>query len=245
MNERELVYVDRQRDLVAIPSVAGVLHGKQEIKLLWPLPSMAPSSGRRGSLVSSIGDPSAGAPIPAVSEGHWTVRPRHCVRREPRGCRQRMYGIAGFAGYLCARGSTLLACRSDQRRRPSHGASCTSGGPDLGRRWSSPPLQDRRARFIRQIVKIKGCRAVDMAGGAAKAATQARIDATVDHKEDPSPPCSKSLPQNGIDVYVDDIRREILEARLPLTPIVRCGGARRRRRRVRTACHQVCSCNGS
>jgi NADPH-dependent curcumin reductase CurA len=84
--------------------------------------------------------------------------------------------------------------------------------------------------FVGQIAKIKGCRAVGIAGGAAKCdwlVKELGFDAAVDYKAGPVYQTLKAAAPNGIDIYFDNVGGEILEACLPLMNvggrIVCCG----------------------
>jgi NADPH-dependent curcumin reductase CurA len=70
---------------------------------------------------------------------------------------------------------------------------------------------------VGQIAKIKGCRAVGIAGGVEKCRyliTDLGFDAAIDYKsEDVSAALRKACP-NGINVYFDNVGGEILEAAL-------------------------------
>jgi NADPH-dependent curcumin reductase len=72
---------------------------------------------------------------------------------------------------------------------------------------------------VGQIAKIKGCRAVGIAGGQAKcdyAVDELGLDACVDYKTgDLSAALSKACP-NGVDVYFDNVGGEILKSVLSL-----------------------------
>ena len=69
---------------------------------------------------------------------------------------------------------------------------------------------------VGQIAKIKGCRAVGIAGGPEKCrfVTDLGFDAGIDYKsEDVTRPCAKHCP-NGINVYFDNVGGDILDAAL-------------------------------
>jgi NADPH-dependent curcumin reductase CurA len=71
--------------------------------------------------------------------------------------------------------------------------------------------------IVGQIAKIKGCRAVGIAGGANKCrylVSELGFDAAIDYKsEDVSEALRKSCPQ-GINIYFDNVGGDILEAAL-------------------------------
>jgi len=84
--------------------------------------------------------------------------------------------------------------------------------------------------LVGQIAKIKGCRAVGIAGGTAKCdwlGKQLGFDAAVDYKAGSVYGALKAAAPNGIDVYFDNVGGDILEACLPLMNvggrIVCCG----------------------
>ncbi len=84
--------------------------------------------------------------------------------------------------------------------------------------------------FVGQIGKIKGCRVVGIAGGAAKCdwlVNQLGFDAAVDYKAGSVHATLKAAVASGIDVYFDNVGGDILEACLALMNvrgrIVCCG----------------------
>jgi len=84
--------------------------------------------------------------------------------------------------------------------------------------------------LVGQIAKIKGCRAVGIAGGTAKCdwlAKELGFDAAVDYKAGSIYGALKAAAPSGIDVYFDNVGGDILEACLPLMHvggrIVCCG----------------------
>jgi NADPH-dependent curcumin reductase CurA len=69
--------------------------------------------------------------------------------------------------------------------------------------------------IVGQIAKIKGCRAVGIAGGQAKCdwlVKELGFDAAVDYKSGPIFKSLKAAAPNGIDVYFDNVGGDILEA---------------------------------
>jgi NADPH-dependent curcumin reductase CurA len=71
--------------------------------------------------------------------------------------------------------------------------------------------------IVGQIAKIKGCRAVGIAGGKDKCAwltTELGFDAAVDYKQGDVFKALKAAAPDGIDVYFDNVGGEILEASL-------------------------------
>ena len=82
-----------------------------------------------------------------------------------------------------------------------------------------------------QIARIKGCRVIGIAGGEEKCRwlrEQARVDATVDYKNEDVEARLQELCPNGIDVYFDNVGGRMLEIVLGLIAmnarIVLCGG---------------------
>src|SRR5205823_1894678 len=72
--------------------------------------------------------------------------------------------------------------------------------------------------FVGQIAKLKGCRAVGIAGGAAKCdwlEKELGFDAAVDYKAGSVYETLKAAAPSGIDVYFDNVGGDILEACLP------------------------------
>jgi NADPH-dependent curcumin reductase CurA len=85
--------------------------------------------------------------------------------------------------------------------------------------------------FVGQMAKIKGCRAVGIAGGAAKCdwlVNELGFDAAVDYKAGSLYATLKAAAPGGIDVYFDNVGGDILEACLPLMNVrgrIACCGA--------------------
>jgi NADPH-dependent curcumin reductase len=72
---------------------------------------------------------------------------------------------------------------------------------------------------VGQIAKIKGCRAVGIAGGKRKcdfAVNELGFDACVDHHGAPFPQELKAACPNGVDVYFENVGGRVLNAVLPL-----------------------------
>ncbi len=71
--------------------------------------------------------------------------------------------------------------------------------------------------FVGQIAKIKGCRAVGVAGGEAKCAlltTKLGYDAAVDHKAGGLTRALRAACPDGVDVYFDNVGGQVLESAL-------------------------------
>jgi NADPH-dependent curcumin reductase CurA len=72
---------------------------------------------------------------------------------------------------------------------------------------------------VGQIAKIKGCRAVGLAGGPEKCrylVEELGFDAAIDYKHEPVPEALRKHCLKGIDVYFDNVGGEILDAALAL-----------------------------
>jgi NADPH-dependent curcumin reductase CurA len=72
--------------------------------------------------------------------------------------------------------------------------------------------------IVGQIAKIKGCRAVGIAGGAAKCqwlTADLGFDAAIDYKAGGVAKALRAAAPNGVDVYFDNVGGDILEACLP------------------------------
>ena len=72
---------------------------------------------------------------------------------------------------------------------------------------------------VGQIAKIKGCRAVGIAGGKRKCdfvVNELGFDACVDHHSAPLPQNLKAACPNGVDVYFENVGGRVLNAVLPL-----------------------------
>jgi NADPH-dependent curcumin reductase CurA len=121
-----------------------------------------------------------------------------------------VYGIAGLTAYF-----GLLRVG---RPRPGETLVVSAAAGSVG-------------SFVGQIGKIKGCRVVGIAGGAAKCdwlANELGFDAAVDYKAGSVYQALKAAAPSGIDVYFDNVGGEILEACLPLMNVggrVVCCGA--------------------
>ena len=83
---------------------------------------------------------------------------------------------------------------------------------------------------VGQIAKLKGCRVVGIAGGAAKCAymtDELGFDAAVDYREEGAFKAIRKACPNGVDVYFDNVGGEILDYALaclaPRARVVICG----------------------
>jgi hypothetical protein len=84
---------------------------------------------------------------------------------------------------------------------------------------------------VGQIAKIKGCRAIGIAGGAEKCrwlTDEAGFDAAIDYKSETVPARLKELCPKGIDIFFDNVGGDILDAALARLAmrgrVVLCGG---------------------
>ena len=84
---------------------------------------------------------------------------------------------------------------------------------------------------VGQIAKIKGCRAIGIAGGAEKCrwlTEEAGFDATIDYKSENVAARLKELCPKGIDIFFDNVGGDILDAALARLAmrgrVVLCGG---------------------
>lgn len=72
---------------------------------------------------------------------------------------------------------------------------------------------------VGQIAKVKGCRAIGIAGGAAKCdyvVKELGFDACVDHRSDTLANDLKAACPSGIDIYFENVGGKVFEAVLPL-----------------------------
>jgi NADPH-dependent curcumin reductase len=84
---------------------------------------------------------------------------------------------------------------------------------------------------VGQIAKIKGCRAIGVAGGAQKCrwlTDDAGFDAAIDYKSESVPARLKELCPKGVDIFFDNVGGDILDAALARLAmrgrVVLCGG---------------------
>ncbi len=105
-----------------------------------------------------------------------------------------VYGIAGLTAYF-----GLLEC----------------GRPKAGETMVVSAAAGSVGSLVGQIAKIKGCRTVGIAGGAAKCALltgELGFDAAVDYKAGDTRRALRSACPDGIDVFFDNVGGEVLEA---------------------------------
>jgi NADPH-dependent curcumin reductase CurA len=107
-----------------------------------------------------------------------------------------VFGVAGLTAYF-----GLLEC----------------GRPKAGETVVVSAAAGSVGSIVGQIAKIKGCRVVGIAGGAAKCAllqTELGFDAAVDYKAGDTRRALRAACPGGIDVYFDNVGGDILEAAL-------------------------------
>ncbi len=105
-----------------------------------------------------------------------------------------VYGVAGLTAYF-----GLLEC----------------GQPKAGETVVVSAAAGSVGVFVGQIAKLKGCRVVGIAGGAAKCQLlkdELGFDEAVDYKGGDLRKALKAACPNGIDVYFDNVGGEVLEA---------------------------------
>ena len=105
-----------------------------------------------------------------------------------------VYGVAGLTAYF-----GLLKC----------------GRPKSGETVVVSAAAGSVGSLVGQIARIKGCRTVGIAGGAAKCALltgQLGFDAAVDYKAGDTRRALRAACPDGIDVYFDNVGGEVLEA---------------------------------
>jgi hypothetical protein len=105
-----------------------------------------------------------------------------------------VYGIAGLTAYF-----GLLKCG---RPRAGETVVVSAAGGSVG-------------SLVGQIAKIKGCRTIGIAGGAAKCAlltTDLGFDGAVDYKAGDTRRALRAACPDGINVYFDNVGGDVLEA---------------------------------
>ena len=97
--------------------------------------------------------------------------------------------------------------------------------------WSSQARPARPVWSSGRIARIKGCRAIGIAGGAEKCrwlTDEAGFDAAIDYKSENVPARLKELCPKGIDIFFDNVGGDILDAALARLAmrgrVVLCGG---------------------
>lgn len=113
---------------------------------------------------------------------------------EPMSHMLSVYGVAGLTAYF-----GLLEC----------------GLPKAGETVAVSAAAGSVGAFVGQIAKIKGCRVVGIAGGAAKCALLTRelgFDEAVDYKAEGLRRALRAACPDGIDVYFDNVGGDVFEA---------------------------------
>jgi NADPH-dependent curcumin reductase CurA len=107
-----------------------------------------------------------------------------------------VYGVAGLTAYF-----GLLEC----------------GKPEPGETVVVSAAAGAVGAFVGQIAKIKGCRTIGIAGGAAKCALltdELGFDAAVDYKAGETYRAIRAAAPKGVDVFFDNVGGEVFEATL-------------------------------
>jgi hypothetical protein len=119
---------------------------------------------------------------------------RALPRMEPLTHLLSVYGVAGLTAYF-----GLLEC----------------GRPRSGETVAVSAAAGSVGSIVGQIARIKGCRTVGIAGGAAKCAliqSELGFDAAVDYKAGDTRRALRTACPDGVDVYFDNVGGDILEA---------------------------------
>ncbi len=122
------------------------------------------------------------------------ARLRPLPRLEPLTHLLSVYGVAGLTAYF-----GLLEC----------------GRPAAGETVVVSAAAGSVGSIVGQIARLKGCRTVGVAGGAAKCAlltTELGFDAAVDYKAGDTRRALRAACPDGIDVYFDNVGGDIFEA---------------------------------
>ena len=142
-----------------------------------------------------------------------TLAGRHLTklpRIEPLSHLLSVFGVAGLTAYF-----GLLEC----------------GRPKAGETVVVSAAAGSVGLFVGQIAKLKGCRTVGIAGGAAKCAMltgELGFDAAVDYKAGDTRRALRAACPDGIDVYFDNVGGDVLEAclfNMALNGRIACCGA--------------------
>ncbi len=132
------------------------------------------------------------------------------TRVEPLSHLLSVYGVAGLTAYF-----GLLEC----------------GRPKAGETVVVSAAAGSVGLFVGQIAKLKGCRTIAIAGGAAKCAlltSELGFDAAVDYKAGDTRRALRAACPDGINVYFDNVGGEVLEAclfNMALNGRIACCGA--------------------
>jgi len=140
-------------------------------------------------------------------------------------------GYTGWQEYAVAAATTLL--KLDPARAPistavgvlgmpgltAYTGLLNIGQPKLGETVVVAAASGAVGSVVGQIAKIKGCRAVGIAGGKRKCdfvLNELGFDACVDHHNAPFPQDLKAVCPKGVDVYFENVGGRVLNAILPL-----------------------------
>jgi NADPH-dependent curcumin reductase len=138
-------------------------------------------------------------------------------------------GLLGVQEYALTSGDAVMKVDAAAWELPVHlgtlgmpGMTAYFGLLDLGRPVAGETVVVSGAAgavggLVGQIAKLKGCRAVGIAGGGEKcrhAMSELGFDATIDYKAENVEAALRERCPNGIDVYFDNVGGEILDAAL-------------------------------
>jgi NADPH-dependent curcumin reductase len=138
-------------------------------------------------------------------------------------------GVVGVQEYALVRGDGLLKVESDPARLPVHigtlgmpGMTAYFGLLEIGKPIAGETVVVSGAGgavggLVGQIAKLKGARAVGIAGGSEKCRhvlEQLGFDATIDYKSEDVGVALRQHCPDGIHVYFDNVGGEILDAAL-------------------------------
>ncbi|MCF8509715.1 MAG: NADP-dependent oxidoreductase [Hyphomonadaceae bacterium] len=130
----------------------------------------------------------------AVLKGKHVTKLGKAPAGEPITYLMSIYGVAGLTAYF-----GLLEC----------------GQPKAGETVVVSAAAGSVGSIVGQIAKIKGCRTVGIAGGAAKCELltgELGFDAAVDYKAESFSKAMRAAVPQGIDVYFDNVGGNVLEA---------------------------------
>jgi NADPH-dependent curcumin reductase CurA len=138
-------------------------------------------------------------------------------------------GLLGVQEYALANGDAVMKVEGEPSQLPVHlgtlgmpGMTAYFGLLDIGRPVAGDTVVVSGAAgavggLVGQIAKLKGCRAVGIAGGGEKCRhvlSELGFDATIDYKTENVEAALREQCPEGIDVYFDNVGGEILDAAL-------------------------------
>jgi NADPH-dependent curcumin reductase CurA len=138
-------------------------------------------------------------------------------------------GLLGVQEYATVSGDAVMKVDGDASRLPVHlgtlgmpGLTAYFGLVEIGRPVAGETVVVSGAAgavggLVGQIAKLKGCRAVGIAGGGEKCRhvlSELGFDATIDYKGENVEAALREQCPGGIDVYFDNVGGEILDAAL-------------------------------